>query len=95
MGIVARAWIAPAPGAAPMHDTGDMRAVDLIAVDEAPTGTLFFCASAKLSVYGTLPAVPGADGASPDRTTYWGGVKKNEPFVTALVVGRLSSTDVS
>jgi hypothetical protein len=38
--IVARAWIAPAPGAAPLHDTGDMRAADLIAVDQAPTGAL-------------------------------------------------------
>jgi hypothetical protein len=36
VGIVARAWIAPAPGAAPLHDTGDMRAADLVAVDEGP-----------------------------------------------------------
>lgn len=40
IGVVARAWIAPAPGAAPLHDTGDMRAVDLLAVDDTPAGTL-------------------------------------------------------
>jgi hypothetical protein len=39
VGIVARAWISPAPGAAPLRDTGDMRAVDLIAVADAPPGT--------------------------------------------------------
>ena len=39
VGIVARAWISPTPGAAALHDTGDMRAVDLVAVDDAPLGT--------------------------------------------------------
>jgi hypothetical protein len=49
VGIVARAWIAPSPGAAPLHDTGDMRVADLISVDVAssdgltpdPRGALF------------------------------------------------------
>jgi hypothetical protein len=34
VGMVARAWIAPAPGASPEHDTGDTRARELISVDE-------------------------------------------------------------
>lgn len=34
VGLVARAWIAPAPDALPQRDTGDMRAVGLVAVDE-------------------------------------------------------------
>jgi hypothetical protein len=40
MEIVARAWISPSPGAAPLHDTGDMRAADLVAVDDSPAGSL-------------------------------------------------------
>ena len=40
VGIVARAWIVPSPGAAPLHDTGDMRAADLSVVDEKPGATL-------------------------------------------------------
>jgi len=36
VGIVARAWITPSPGSGPLHDTGDMRAADLIAIDEKP-----------------------------------------------------------
>jgi hypothetical protein len=35
VGVVARAWIAPAPGALPEHDTGDTRTQELIAVDMA------------------------------------------------------------
>jgi hypothetical protein len=34
VGIVGRAWIAPEPGTPPEHDTGDMRAEEVIAVDE-------------------------------------------------------------
>lgn len=39
--LVARAWIASAPDAQPESDTGDMRAAENVAVDEAPgTGAL-------------------------------------------------------
>ena len=34
VGIVARAWIAQSPGEAPVRDTGDMRAGEVITVDE-------------------------------------------------------------
>jgi hypothetical protein len=40
VGIVARAWIVAAPGAAPERDTGDMRAADVVAVDRAADGAL-------------------------------------------------------
>jgi hypothetical protein len=39
VGLVARAWLVNAPGAATENDTGDLRAVDLVALD-APTGAL-------------------------------------------------------
>jgi hypothetical protein len=39
VGIVARAWIALAPETSPVHDTGDMRAEEVISVDE-PAGVL-------------------------------------------------------
>jgi hypothetical protein len=35
VGVVARAWIVPAPGAPPERDTGDMRASDVVAVDRS------------------------------------------------------------
>jgi hypothetical protein len=35
VGVVARAWIAREPGASPEHDTGDLRAEEAIAIDEA------------------------------------------------------------
>ncbi|MDP9036335.1 MAG: hypothetical protein M3O50_16160 [Myxococcota bacterium] len=33
LGVVARAWIVRSPGASPERDTGDMRAVDLVAAE--------------------------------------------------------------
>jgi hypothetical protein len=36
--VLARAWISPAPGATPRHDTGDMRAAVLIGIDESLGG---------------------------------------------------------
>jgi hypothetical protein len=37
-GIVARAWIVPAAGTEAVHDTGDLRASDLVATDLGPGG---------------------------------------------------------
>ncbi len=39
LGLVARAWILASPGAVPEHDTGDVRAADVVAVDaRGPSG---------------------------------------------------------
>jgi hypothetical protein len=43
--IVARAWITPEPGASPEHDTGDMRAAVVAAVDESTCGAFDLRAS--------------------------------------------------
>jgi hypothetical protein len=38
VGVAARAWVIRAPGASPESDTGDLRAVETIAVDEGASG---------------------------------------------------------
>jgi hypothetical protein len=38
VGLAARAWIVLAPGAPPQSDTGDLRAVETVAVDESSSG---------------------------------------------------------
>jgi len=48
--LVARAWIVRSPGAPPEHDTGDMRARDLVATQPLPRADVFQHADAARAV---------------------------------------------